>query len=108
MKTKSLLLALVLTGCTSTYKIHVLDGAEQEIRSALVKRDTEIMDLQSVGQKLVADYGPKVAWQAVLGVWNELTGGAPVAHASDVLWLQDRGAHTQSVAWLIQFKDQWL
>lgn len=108
MKTKTLLLALFFTvGCTTTYRVHVLDGAKQEVRHALVLRDKQVMDLEAVGRKLVAAYGDRVAWQAVLGVWDELTGGAPIAQAGDVLWLQDRGAHTQCVAWLIQFKDQW-
>jgi hypothetical protein len=108
MKTKPILLAFLLAaGCTTTYRVHVLDSAEQQVRNALVQRDTQIVDLEAVGRKLVADFGRKVAWKAVLGVWNELTGGAPLGRASDVMWLQDRGAHTQSVAWLIQFKNHW-
>ena len=104
----ALLLLLLSAGCTTTYRVHRLDGAEAEVRHALIHRDSEIVDLALVGKDLVKNFGPKLAWQAVTEVWDELTGGAPLSRASDVIWLQDQGAHTQSVAWLIQFRQEWM
>jgi len=94
--------------CATTYRVHVLDGAEAELRHAILERDTHIMDLEQVGRKLVADYGQKIAWQAVLKIWQEQTGGVSLDRARDVIWLSQQGAHVQCVAWLIQFKAQWI
>jgi len=107
---KRLLLSLLfITGCTTTtYQVHVRDGADQQVRDILIKRRTQIVDLEAAGKQLVKDRGPKLAWQAVLDVWDELTGRAPLKHASNVIWLQNRPADVQDVAWMIQFKDQWL
>lgn len=90
-----------------SFRSQMLDSAKQRVRDALIERDSHIVDLEVVWKNLVTDFGPDNAYQAVVGVWNELTGGAPLAHAYDVFWIKDRGAHVQSVAWLIQFKDQW-
>ena len=102
------LLLFLCGSCCTTYRVHVQDSADSELRGVLVERDSKILDLAAAGKQLVAHYGRRVAWQTVLNAWAEQTGGAPLSRAGDVLWLADQSAHIQCVAWLIQFKDQWL
>jgi hypothetical protein len=109
MKTLTLLLsAAPLTGCTTTYKVHRLDGAEQFIRHAIIRSRSQTVDIKSVGKTLIADFGRHRAWTATLVIWTELTGGAPRYHASDTAWLLNRSHDVQCVAWLIAYKDYWL
>lgn len=111
MNPKLILLALALVAgceCTTTYRVHVLDGAEARLRHAIIERDNHIIDLAEVGRGLVADYGKSVAWKAVLGVWLEQTGTRSTERAGDVIWLSNQSAHVQCAAWLIHYREEWL
>jgi hypothetical protein len=104
----ALALLLLAPGCTTTYRVHRLDGAEQLIRDAIIQSRTRDVDIKAVGRTLVADFGRRTAWKATLEVWTELTGGAPLYHASDRAWAESRGHQVQCAAWLVTYKTYWL
>ncbi len=78
-----------------------------ELLKVLKDRDTTTLDLVEVGHRLVKKYGTFWAERLVLDTWAELT-SQPIEKSSDVIWLVDQSPRVRDVAWMLQYRSEWL
>jgi hypothetical protein len=83
-------------------------GRVNYLLNVLSARDTQTLDLVLVGRDLVKKYGVGGAEQLVLDTWSALTNHQPTTKAGDVVWLMAQPARVKDVAWLVQFRSEWL
>lgn len=125
MKTILLLICLqLLTGCSVVSNNRVfpkltwywsrdadLQRSEQRnswLMHELVARDTKVVDLIGVGERLVDKFGKRHALETVTECWRLESYGSPVAKASDVIWLVNQTPRVQELAWMLTFQKEWL
>lgn len=92
----------VLFGCSTTQPTTAM------LLNTLKARDTQALDLVIVGQNLVKQYGNVRAEKLVLDAWAELTSGADPEKSKDVIWLVSQTPRVRDVAWLVQYRSEWL
>lgn len=81
---------------------------QQNLMARLAVRDTQPIDLTVVGKAMIESYGSVNAFQAVINCWSDLTQGADIAKVSDIMWVKDQSNRVRDLAWLINFKSEWM
>src|SRR5438046_2928924 len=103
------IVALAAVACSALFGCSTAQQpTTARLLNTLKARDTQTLDLAMIGQNLVKQYGNIRAEKLVLDAWAELTSGAPPEKSKDVIWLMSQTPRVRDVAWLVQYRTEWL